>query len=126
MNRRRNVVSQREPTDRVFLLLGQSQFRLVVGVQENVRVRLEVRLARFEEAKMLARNEIEPPGVSVGIQCRIAAAIEPELKVGAAIPGVKHHLIVIPKNGNQSASLAESNELIEDALGVDSPIYVIT
>ena len=59
----------------------ERHFRFIVGVEKNVRVRLEVRTARLEKTKMGLRDQTKLLSRSIGIQCRITTAVQPELEI---------------------------------------------
>jgi hypothetical protein len=71
-------------------------------------------------------DQIQPADVAVRIERRDPAAIQPELKIGSAVTGVKHHLVVVAQERNKLASVGECNQLIEDSTTIVASINHVT
>jgi hypothetical protein len=80
------------------------EFRLVVGVNEEVRLCLKERDAILEKSKVGGGNQIEPTRRAVRIQSGDAPAVHPEVEVVLTVPGLEHHLIMVAEDRHEMAA----------------------
>ena len=106
-------------------LLIQGQIGIVIGMDEEVRVGLEVRHARTQEVEVFVGNEIDLSAVAIRVESRDSTELHPRPESPSVLLCFEHDLVVIAEQRDEAASLRQIDQRVEHAFGVDAPIHMI-